>query len=57
MAWNESDPQMKSTYSGPEQGVGSTTEWESAGQMGKGKATVIESIANKEVKTKPPRRP
>ncbi len=52
MPWKEHDPQVKNTYSGPEEGVGSTSHWESPGQMGTGKAEVVEAILNKSVKTK-----
>ena len=27
MPWSESDPNVKTTYSGPEEGVGSTSSW------------------------------
>lgn len=51
MPWAESDPQIQMTFSGPEEGVGSTSSWQSPGQMGVGKAVVIESIPNQTVKT------
>jgi uncharacterized protein YndB with AHSA1/START domain len=52
MPWKEIDPQVKSTYSGPEEGVGSISSWDSPGQMGTGKAEVTEAIPNQSVKTK-----
>ena len=52
MPWKDSDPQMKMEFSGPDEGVGSTSSWDSQGQMGTGKAEVVESIPNKSVKTK-----
>ena len=52
MPWQDSDPQVKMQYSGPEEGVGSTSSWESPGKMGVGSAVVIESVPNKLVKTK-----
>lgn len=52
MPWKESDPQVKNTYSGPEEGVGATSSWESTGQMGTGKAEVIDAVLNEKVTTK-----
>lgn len=51
MPWAESDPTAEMVYSGPEEGIGSTTSWDSTGQMGTGKAVVVESVANQMVKT------
>lgn len=48
--WREIDTQMKMNYSGPEKGVGSTSHWESEGQMGTGKAEIVSVIPNKSVK-------
>jgi hypothetical protein len=39
-------------YSGPSEGVGSKSSWDSTGKMGTGTAEVIESIPNKIVKSK-----
>lgn len=52
MPWSETDPQVKITYSGPEEGVGSTSSWESPGAMGTGKAEIITVIPNQIVQTK-----
>ncbi len=52
MPWKESDPNVQMNYSGPDEGVGSTASWDSEGQMGTGKAEVIESKINESVKTK-----
>ncbi len=51
MPWKDSDPSVRMTYSGPAEGVGSISTWEGDGQMGTGKAEVIESIPGKSVKT------
>ncbi len=51
MPWQESDPNAKMIYSGPDEGVGSTTTWDSTGNMGTGKAEVVESIPNQRVRT------
>ncbi len=51
MPWKDSDPKVQMSYSGPEEGVGSISTWDSEGQMGTGKAEVVESIPNKSVKT------
>jgi hypothetical protein len=50
MPWQETDPSVKMTYSGPAEGVGSISSWDSTGRMGTGEAKVIESIPNKSVK-------
>lgn len=52
MPWLDSDPNVKLSFSGPEEGVGATSSWESTGQMGVGQAIVIESTFNQSVKTK-----
>jgi hypothetical protein len=52
MPWAAEDPQIQISYSGPEQGVGSTASWTSPGKMGVGQATVITSDLNKEVRQK-----
>jgi uncharacterized protein YndB with AHSA1/START domain len=52
MPWKEHDPQVVTTFSGPEEGVGSTSSWNSPGQMGEGEAVVLESQPNKLVKTR-----
>ena len=51
MPWKDSDPEVKMSYSGPAEGVGSKSSWDSKGQMGTGEALVIESVANQVVKT------
>lgn len=51
MPWSESDPEAKMLYSGPELGIGSTTSWDSKGNMGTGQAVIVESIPNRSVKT------
>lgn len=51
MPWLESDPEVRIRFSGPDEGVGSRSNWESSGQMGTGEAEVIESKVNQLVKT------
>jgi hypothetical protein len=51
MPWKDSDPGVTMTYSGPEEGVGSKSSWDSKGQMGTGEALVVESVPNTRVKT------
>lgn len=51
MPWREADPDAQMNYSGPEEGVGAKTTWDSNGQMGTGEALVVESIPNLSVKT------
>lgn len=52
MPWKDSDPAVQINYSGPDEGVGSRSSWNSSGQMGTGEALVVESITNELVKTK-----
>ncbi len=52
MPWKETDPDVKMTYSGPEEGVGSISSWESPGPMGTGKAEIVGAAPNQSVKTK-----
>lgn len=51
MPWQESDPEAKMVFEGPEEGVGSKTSWDSKGKMGTGEALVVESVPGKTVKT------
>lgn len=51
MPWKDTDPQAVMTFSGPAEGIGSTSSWDSPGQMGSGKAEVVESIPNQKVTT------
>jgi uncharacterized protein YndB with AHSA1/START domain len=51
MPWQDSDPGVKMQYSGPDEGVGSKSSWNSEGKMGVGNAVIIESTSNKSVKT------
>lgn len=52
MPWAEEDPNVKMNYSGPAEGVGSISSWDSPGKMGTGNAEVVESVQNQVVKTK-----
>ena len=51
MPWAASDPAIKMSFSGPDEGVGSTSSWDSTGQMGQGQAAVTESVPNQKVVT------
>ena len=51
MPWAEVDPKVQISYSGPDEGVGTTSSWTSTGRMGEGKSVVVESIPNQVVKT------
>jgi len=44
--WMKLDPQIKTTYSGPETGVGSSSSWEGNMEVGSGSATITESVPN-----------
>jgi uncharacterized protein YndB with AHSA1/START domain len=52
MPWKESDPQVKINYSGPEEGIGAVSNWESPGPMGTGMAEVVGVTPSQSVKTK-----
>ncbi|MEK6579203.1 MAG: SRPBCC family protein [Bdellovibrionota bacterium] len=52
MPWSETDPHVKTTYSGPETGVGATSNWDSQGGMGTGKAEIVVAVSNQSIKTK-----
>lgn len=51
MPWRDADPGVKMVFSGPEEGVGAKTSWDSQGQMGTGEALITESVKNQSVKT------
>jgi len=50
MPWGVQDPNIKYTYEGPEEGVGSKVTWESE-KMGNGSQWIIESVQDKHLKT------
>jgi Polyketide cyclase / dehydrase and lipid transport len=52
MPWDEIDSQIKTTYSGPDDGIGSISSWDSPGQMGTGQAEVTSATVNQSVKIK-----
>ncbi len=47
--WLEVDPQAKMNYSGPDEGVGAKTNWDSSGELGTGSATIVESVPHQRV--------
>lgn len=50
--WEQKDPGMKQTYSGPDSGVGQKVAWESTNKdVGSGTQEIIESVPGKHVKT------
>ena len=51
MPWADVDPKVKMSFSGPDEGIGSASSWDSEGQMGTGQAVVVESVPNRSVKT------
>ena len=51
MPWKESDPGLQMEYSGPEEGVGAKSSWDSKGKMGTGNAIVVEATLNNSVKS------
>ncbi len=46
------DPKVRMTFSGPENGVGAKTNWQSEGRLGTGSSTIIESVADRSVRYK-----
>ena len=48
--WAKLDPNSKSTFEGPESGVGSAMTWAGNDDVGEGKMTVVETVANDHVK-------
>jgi hypothetical protein len=50
--WMKLDPNVKVTFSGPEEGVGAVTEWEGNSSVGAGKSTVTHSFAPIQVRLK-----
>lgn len=50
--WREEDPEAQMILSGPESGVGSMTIWEGGKKLGKGSATIVESVPNQKVAIK-----
>lgn len=49
MPWIDGDPQIKMTFEGPEQGVGSKAVWISPGPMGEGESEIVEIEAMRRV--------
>lgn len=50
MPWAEADPAMEINFTGPAEGVGSSSNWNGK-EMGIGKSVVVESVENQLVKT------
>jgi len=48
--WGEVDPKAEMVHSGPDEGVGAKTSWDSPGQLGTGSATITETIPNQRVR-------
>lgn len=46
MPWIDSDSKIQMTFTGPDEGVGSTASWRSEGRMGQGKSEIVESVPN-----------
>lgn len=46
MPWIDSDPQIKMSYPGNKEGVGSIAAWESPGKMGVGQSKIVDSKLN-----------
>jgi uncharacterized protein YndB with AHSA1/START domain len=42
---DKEDPTMRRTYSGPANGLGAVSEWNSSGSAGRGRMSIVESIA------------
>ncbi|MBL9137541.1 MAG: SRPBCC family protein [Verrucomicrobiales bacterium] len=51
--WNpflKLDPNVKITFSGPDEGVGSVCSWDGNGEVGAGSCTITESVAGERVR-------
>jgi uncharacterized protein YndB with AHSA1/START domain len=46
---DKEDPAMKRTYSGAESGVGAISDWSGAGDTGRGRMTITESVPTKQI--------
>ena len=47
--WAQIDPAMKTTYEGPESGVGAVYSWVGNSEVGEGRMAITESIANEKI--------
>ncbi len=47
--WTEVDPGAKMVRTGPAEGVGAKSSWDSTGQLGTGSATIVDSVPNERV--------
>ena len=47
--WAKRDPEMKTTYSGADAGVGATYAWVGNSEVGEGKMTITESAPNERI--------
>lgn len=47
--WEQSDPQMKKTFSGPAGGAGQSLAWEGNKEAGQGRMTIEESVPGRKV--------
>jgi uncharacterized protein YndB with AHSA1/START domain len=52
MPWKDSDPNLKMSYMGPKEGIGSISSWESPGRMGVGQAEIVGVIPDQKIQTK-----
>jgi hypothetical protein len=50
--WAKLDPNAKSSFSGPEQGMGAVFAWDGNMDVGKGQMTIVESKPNESLKIK-----
>lgn len=50
--WDKLDPNMKKTFSGPEEGVGASYSWDGNNDVGAGSLTIVDSKPNEYVKNK-----
>jgi uncharacterized protein YndB with AHSA1/START domain len=48
--WAKRDPAMRVDYEGAERGVGATQRWAGNKEVGKGSATIVDSVANERVR-------
>lgn len=48
--WAQRDPAAKATFEGPESGTGAVFNWSGNDEVGEGRMTIVESVANEGVK-------
>lgn len=48
--WSKADPNIKMTFSGPDEGVGATASWVGNAQAGEGNMAIVESVPSEKIR-------